>query len=81
MLNEEEAAKIGTAIVAKADELCFPGWEEQEHMQTELFREFTILLANQFPAADLLTAESDFVTRCIRLLQKAKYKAHEQGLV
>jgi len=77
-LSDEDAAKIATALLKKADEMLFPGWPEQEHVDIELFRAFTILLAKQFPAASLHGRDKDFVTRCIKLLRRANYKAKDE---
>jgi type I restriction enzyme R subunit len=75
-LSAEDAAKIAAALVAKADDLLFPGWVEQEdRVDTDLFREFTKILAKQFAAAGLHQRDKDFVARCIKLLRKANYRA------
>jgi type I restriction enzyme R subunit len=74
-LSAGEAAKIAVAFVKKADEILFPGWPEQEHVDIELFREFTKILAKEFPAAGLHGRDKDFVARCIKLLRKANYRA------
>jgi type I restriction enzyme R subunit len=73
-LSGEDATNIAVALIAKADEILFPGWTEQEHLDTELFREFTKLLVKQFPAADLHSLDKDFVERSIKLLRKANYR-------
>lgn len=73
-LSDEDATKIATALLAKADEILFPGWTEQEHLDTELFREFTKLLAKQFQSAGLHNREKDFVERSVKLLRKANYR-------
>src|SRR5439155_25939158 len=39
-LSEDDAHKISAALLQKADQLLFPGWPEQEHVDIELFREF-----------------------------------------
>ena len=44
-------------------------------MDTTLFREFTMLLATEFKSAGLHRREQDFVSRCIKVLRKAGYKA------
>ncbi len=74
-LPEEVATRIAAAFVSKADEILFPGWLEQEHVDIELFREFTKVLAKEFPAAGLHGRDKDFVARCIKLLRKANYRA------
>lgn len=74
-LSEEQARKIAAALLAKADEMLFPGWPEQEHIDIELFRAFTILLAKEFPEAGLHGRDKDFVGRCVKLLRRAAYKA------
>ena len=73
-LSDGEATKIAVALLAKADEILFPGWTEQEHLDTELFREFTKLLAKQFASAALHNREKDFVERSVKLLRKANYR-------
>jgi type I restriction enzyme R subunit len=74
-LSQDDAERIAVALVLKADQVLFPGWPEQEHVDIELFREFTKLLAKEFPSAALHTRDKDFVTRCIKLLRRANYRA------
>lgn len=74
-LSAEDAAKISVALLKKADEVLFPGWIEQEHVDVELFREFTKVLAKEFPTAGLHGRDKDFVSRCISLMRKAGYRA------
>ncbi len=62
-LSDVDAAQIATALAARADEVLFPGWPEQDHVDTELFREFTKVLAKQFPMAGLHGRDKDFVAR------------------
>ena len=64
-LSAEDAAKISATLLKKADEILFPGWTEQEHVDVELFREFTKVLAKQFPTAGLHGKDKDFVARCV----------------
>jgi type I restriction enzyme R subunit len=73
-LSPGDAARISAALVEKADEILFPGWTEQEHLDTELFREFTKLLVRQFPSAGLHGRDRDFVDRSIKLLRKSSYR-------
>lgn len=47
---------IAQALLARADEVVFPGWTDQEHVTVKLFREFTKLLARQYTDAGLLGA-------------------------
>ncbi|MGH2656813.1 MAG: hypothetical protein ACRDIZ_09000 [Actinomycetota bacterium] len=42
-------------------------------MDTELYRELTILLATTFKALNLHGSGKDFVDRCIRLLKKVRF--------
>jgi type I restriction enzyme R subunit len=74
-LSEGDAKSIAAVLVAEADAILFPGWPEQDHVDIELFREFTKLLAKQFPSAGLHGRDKDFVTRCIKLLRRANYRA------
>ncbi len=73
-LSDDTAAQIARAFLAKADEILFPGWTEQEHMSVELFREFTKILAKQFPSVGLHGRDKDFVDRCIKLFERANYR-------
>jgi type I restriction enzyme R subunit len=74
-LTKENADQIAFALVGKADQILFPGWPEQEHVDIELFRGFTKVLAKQFSAAGLHARDKDFVSRCIKLLRRANYRA------
>ncbi|MGH9697840.1 MAG: type I restriction endonuclease subunit R [Candidatus Acidiferrales bacterium] len=74
-LSLADAAKIAAAVVKKADETLFPGWTEQEHVDVELFREFTKILAKDFSSAGLHGRNKDFVERSIKLLHRANYRA------
>jgi predicted metal-dependent hydrolase len=71
----EDSDKIAAALMGKADQVLFPGWPDQEHVDIELFREFIKVLAKEFPAAGLHARDKDFVSRCIKLLRKANYRA------
>jgi hypothetical protein len=72
-ISDENALKVAEAIVAKARERCFENWFLQSHMDTELYRDFTILLARQFKDLHLHGTDEDFVERCIRLLKKVRF--------
>lgn len=74
-LTQEEADAIAAALLKKADEILFPGWPEQDHVDIELFRAFTMVLAKNFNAAGLHARDKDFVARCIKLLRKSNYRA------
>jgi hypothetical protein len=74
-LSNDDANAIAASLVSKADKILFPGWLEQDHVDIELFREFTKLLAKQFPTAELHARDKDFVARCIKLLRRANYRA------
>jgi hypothetical protein len=74
-LSTEDAGKIAIALIAKADEILFPGWTEQEHVDTELFRALTTILAKQFAPAGLHGTDKDFVDRCIKLLRRKNHRA------
>jgi hypothetical protein len=51
----------------------------QSHMDAELYREFTILLATQFKDLELHGPGKDFVDRCIRLLKKVRFTGEEDA--
>jgi type I restriction enzyme R subunit len=72
-ISEDVAREVAQAITAKAAEKCFKNWFLQSHMDTELYREFTILLATRFKDLQLHGSGKDFVDRCIRLLKKVRF--------
>jgi type I restriction enzyme R subunit len=72
-ISADGASAVADAIVARATELCFPGWFAQGYMDTELYRELTILLATEFRDLSLHGQGKDFVDRCIRLLKKVRF--------
>jgi type I restriction enzyme, R subunit len=74
-ISDNEAAAVASSLIARADEILFPGWTEQDYVDTELFRAFTIVLAKQFAAAGLHNTDKDFVDRCIKLLHRTHYRA------
>jgi type I restriction enzyme R subunit len=76
-IPEAEAKAVAEAVIARATELCFPNWYAQGYMDTDLYRELTILLATSFKALPLYGANTDFVDRCIRLLKKVRFVGEE----
>ncbi len=78
-ISDDEARTIANAIVDRAAELCFPNWYTQAYMDTELYRELTILLATTFRDLNLHGPGKDFVDRCIRLLKKVRFVGEAQA--
>ena len=76
-ISEDRTLQVANAIVPRTKELCFPNWFQQDHMDTELYRELTILLNAQFKELGLHGAGKDFVVRCIRLLKKVRFQGEE----
>jgi type I restriction enzyme R subunit len=72
-IADDIAQSVAEAIISRAGELCFPNWYSQEYMDTELYRELTILLATTFRDLGLHGPGKDFVDRCIRLLKKVRF--------
>lgn len=72
-ISDERARSVAEAVVGRAGELCFPNWYAQGYMDTELYRELTILLATTFKDLNLHGQGKDFVDRCIRLLKKVRF--------
>ena len=72
-ISQEDARSVAEAIVARAGELCFPNWWGQGHMDIELYRELTILLATNLKDLNLHGQGKDFVDRSIRLLKKVRF--------
>lgn len=79
LLDEEGAVEVAQAILKKADDLCFEGWFLKEEMETTLYREFTILLAQNFRSAELHKKDKGFIDHIIKLLKKARYHAARKG--
>ncbi len=77
-IPDADALAVATAIVAKAAEKCFKNWFLQSYMDTELYREFTIVLATQFKGRELHGSDNDFVDRCIRLLKKVRFTGDDE---
>jgi type I restriction enzyme R subunit len=73
-ISDADALRVAEAIIGVAREKCFPNWFLQAHMDTELFREFTILLAREFRELQLHGPGKDFLDRCIRLLKKVRFE-------
>jgi type I restriction enzyme R subunit len=72
--SPEMAAAVAGRLVERAGELCFPGWLSSGHMDTELYREITIVLVREFNALDLRGSRGGFVERVIRILRKARFQ-------
>jgi type I restriction enzyme, R subunit len=72
-LTDEGSHEVAQALIARARELCFPKWWAQGYMDTDLYREFTILLATDFRDLGLHGPGTDFADRCIRLLRKVRF--------
>ncbi len=77
-ISEADAFAVAKAIIAKASEKCFKNWFLQGYMDTELYREFTILLATQFKELRLHGPGKNFVDRCIRLLKKVRFMGEDE---
>jgi type I restriction enzyme R subunit len=77
-ISDDDAGTVAEAIVARAVELCFPNWYAQPYMDTELYRELTIVLATRFRDLNLHGPGRDFVDRCIRLLKKVRFVGEAQ---
>ena len=78
-ISDEAARSVAEAIVSRAGELCFPNWYTQPYMDTELYRELTIVLVDRFKDLDLHGQGKDFVDRCIRLLKKVRFVGEAQA--
>ena len=77
-ISEADALAVARAMLAKAAEKCFKNWFLQSHMDTELYREFTILLATKYRELQLHGRGKNFVDRCIRLLKKVQFTGSEE---
>ena len=78
-ISQDRALQVADAIVKRAGELCFPNWFVQSHMETELYREFTILLNKEFKELALHGGGRDFIDRTIRLLKKVRFEGPSAG--
>jgi type I restriction enzyme R subunit len=72
-ISDAQARSVAEAIVDRARDLCFDTWWSRSYMDTDLYREFTVLLATEFSDLDLHGSGNDFVDRCIRLLRKVRF--------
>jgi len=73
VIDEEGAGEVADAILDKASEICFENWFLKEEMETTLYRELTILLAQEFKNAELHQKGKTFIERTIKLLKKVRY--------
>jgi type I site-specific restriction-modification system R (restriction) subunit len=78
-ISEEKALQVADALLKRAKDLCFRNWYSQPHMDTELYRDFTIMLAKNFKELALHGTGKDFVERAIRLLKKTRFEGPEQA--
>jgi type I restriction enzyme R subunit len=78
-LLEEEATAVTSAILDKAEALCFTNWFQQSHMDNDLYREFTLLLVDKYPNLGLHGKNKDFVDRCIKVLKKVRFGSDTQA--
>ena len=78
-LTEEQSAAIAAAVVAKANELCFPNWQLKSDVKQSLFLEITATLVQQFKDANLQMPATGFVERAIRLLEKTRFVGGGHG--
>jgi type I restriction enzyme R subunit len=72
-VDEDVALSVAGAVIARASAVCFPNWFVQSHVDTELYREFTVMLAENYPDLGLHGPGRTFVDRCIRLLKKVRF--------
>lgn len=79
-LSPARALEVADAILARANDLCFENWFMQGHMDTELYREFTVLMAQRFGNLGLHGRGTDFVERCIKLLKKVRYPSRQPAV-
>jgi type I restriction enzyme, R subunit len=77
-ISDADAHSVAQAIVDRAGDLCFENWWARTYMDTDLYREFTILLATKYKKLGLHGAGKDFVDRCIRLLKKVRFVGEAQ---
>jgi type I restriction enzyme R subunit len=78
-ISDADAHSVAQAIVDRAGDLCFENWWARTYMDTDLYREFTILLATKYKDLGLHGADKDFVDRCIRLLKKVRLVGEAQA--
>ena len=77
-IMEDEAMAVAEALVDSAKTKCFKNWFLQTHVDTELYREFTLMLARQYKDMGLHGQNSDFIDRCIKLLKKVRFVGQEE---
>lgn len=77
-ISEAEAMAVAEALVDSARAKCFKNWFLQTHVDTELYREFTLMLARQYKDMGLHGQNTDFIDRCIKLLKKVRFVGQEE---
>ena len=74
-ISDGLAAAIAAATLAEADKHCFPGWWSSSSVDPELSRGLLFMVANQFPAAGLLTDDAmGFIGSLVQVLRRRHYR-------
>lgn len=72
-ITAERAASIASAVLAEADQVCFPNWYLKSDVKSELFLAVTTALVQQFNDVRLHMPTTGFVERSVRLLEKTRF--------
>jgi type I restriction enzyme R subunit len=72
-VSEDQAAMIASAVIAEAQNICFPNWWLKSDVKSDLFLAITTALVQQFKDAALHMPATGFVERVLRLLEKTRF--------
>lgn len=64
---------IASAVIAEAQNICFPNWWLKSDVKSDLFLAITTALVQQFKDAALHMPATGFVERVLRLLEKTRF--------
>jgi type I restriction enzyme R subunit len=79
-ITDTLAAEIAAAILAEADQHCFPGWWNGSMADPDLTKALLLMIATRFSAAGLLTDDAmGFIGTLVQTLKRKHYKPKAEG--
>jgi type I restriction enzyme, R subunit len=81
-LSGEQSAELSAAILAMADQHCFPGWWNSSSVDPELSKALLLLIAQRFSLFGLLADDAmGFIGTLVQVLKRKHYKPGKRDSV